>query len=70
VLVEEQVGDRKRPQCLPYRAGIDLEAVAAAGLRREQRGEEDYGDSATSTERIGGRLRAASSQSAPAFGET
>jgi hypothetical protein len=70
VLVEEQVGDRERPQRLPDRAGIDLESVAAARLRREQRGEENYGDSATSTERIGGRFSAISSQSAPALGET
>lgn len=59
-LVEHQVGDRQGAQRLGQARRVGLEAVPAAGLRREERREQDYGQSTTSTERIGGRWRASS----------
>jgi len=64
-LVEEQARDRKRPQRLRDRGGAGLEPRAAACLCRQERRQQDYGQSATSTERIGGRFRAASAHSPP-----
>src|SRR5207237_3139848 len=59
-LVEEQARDRKRAQRLRDRGGVGLEPRAAARLCRQEGRQQDYGQSATSTERIGGRFRAAS----------
>ena len=59
-LVEEQVRDRKRVQRLRDRGRVGLEPGAAARLCRQERRQQDYGQSATSTERIGGRFRAVS----------
>ena len=69
-LVEEEVGDRQRPERLSDRRRRDLEATAAAGLGREERRQEDYGQEQTSTEKTGGSWLAASSQVSPASGET
>ena len=61
-LVEEQARDRQRAQRPRDRGGIGLEPRAAARLCRQERRQQDYGQSATSTERIGGRFRAVSVQ--------
>ena len=60
MLVEEEIRDRQAAERVRDRARVYLEASLAAGLRREQRRQQDYDQSATSTERIGGRLRATS----------
>ena len=64
-LVEHEVGHRERTQGLADRRSIELEPLLPARLGREQPGEEDDGHSdycsaPASTERIGGRCRAAS----------
>ena len=59
-LVEQQVGDGKPAQRIGDRGRVALEPPAAARLRREERRQQDYGQSPTSTDRIGGRLRAVS----------
>jgi hypothetical protein len=61
-LVEEQARYRKLAQRLHDRGGTGLEPRLAARLCRQERRQQDYGQSATSTERIGGRLPAASVQ--------
>ncbi len=67
VLVEQQIGDRELAQSALNRPRLRLEALAAAGLARQQRGEEDdrYGSSPASTERTGGRWDASSTQPSP-----
>src|SRR5437868_3878057 len=69
-LVEEQVGDRQLSQRVLDRRGVDLEPRLSARLRREERREQDYCHSATSTESTGGKCRAASIQVSPSSGET
>ena len=59
-LVEEQAGNRKPAQRLRDRGRAGLEPRAAARLCRQERRQQDYGQSATSTDRIGGRFRTAS----------
>ena len=59
-LVEEQARDRERAQRLRDRGRVGLEPRAAACLCRQERRQQDYGQSATSMDRIGGRFRAAS----------
>lgn len=58
--VEEQVRHWQRSQRLADRFRLELEPLLPAGLRREQSRQEDYCHVAASTERIGGRCRAAS----------
>jgi hypothetical protein len=70
LLVEEQVGNRERAKSFLGRRRVQLEAPASAGLRGQERREQDYCDWPTSIERIGGRLLATSTQSVPAVGET
>jgi hypothetical protein len=64
-LVEHQVRNGECPERFGDRGRLRLEPAATARLRREERGQQDYGQSPTSTERIGGRFLAASVQVPP-----
>src|SRR5206468_11057725 len=68
-LVEDEIRDRKRAQGFCDRPGVKLEAALPAGFGREHPGEEDYGHTAASTERIVGSCEAASLQLCPPSAE-
>ena len=59
-LVEDEVADGKGPQRVAEGRRLELEAPPPASLGREQRRQEDYGQSTASTERIGGSWLATS----------
>ena len=67
--VEDEVGDRQLAEGVAQGRAVAFEPASPAGLGREQRREDDYGQSATSTERIGGSWLAASIQR-PSRGST
>jgi hypothetical protein len=69
-LVEDEVGDRKRTKSVCDGVGLDLEAALAADLGGEHPRQQDYGQSAASTERMGGSCEAASLQLSPPSAET
>ena len=59
-LVEHEVTDRQGAQRVAERPCLELETLLPSGLDREQRRQEDYGQSTASTERIGGSWLATS----------
>jgi hypothetical protein len=64
-LVKEEVGDGERPQRISHSLCLDLKALPAVRLRGQD-ARNLYPDHAvTSTERIGGRWRAASTHLSP-----
>src|SRR5439155_16651868 len=72
VLVEQEVGDRELAERISDRRRFELEPFLPARLRCEHRGQQNdrHGYApAASTERIGGRSRAASTHSPPPCGE-
>ena len=70
-LVEEHVLDGQRAQRLAHLLRLQLEPTLPARLGREDRGQEDgHSSQCASTERIGGRLAAASIHSSPSLGDT
>src|SRR5262245_65651272 len=64
-LVEDEVGDREGAERRADRVCFDLEAALPADLCGEHPRKEDYRQSAASTERMGGRCVAASTQVSP-----
>src|SRR5688572_22873034 len=56
-LVQHEIRHRQGPECFAHGCGLDLEALRAACLGREQARQEDYCHADASTERIGGRCR-------------
>jgi hypothetical protein len=64
-LVKDEIGDRERSERGGDRVRLDLEATLPADLRGEHSRQEDYRQSAASTERIGGSCEAASNQLSP-----
>jgi len=66
-LVEQEIGQRKLAKSVTERGRLELEPLLPARLHGEHRGQQDHGHyaGAASTDRIGGRSRAASVHCVP-----
>ena len=64
-LIKEKVGDRQRPQRIPDRLRLHVEALPAVSLRGEEARDNYLDHCVTSTDRIGGRCRVASTHVPP-----
>ena len=64
-LVEDEIRDGERAQRVPDRLRLDVEALAPLRLRGEHGRNHHLDHGATSTDRIGGRCRAASTHRSP-----
>src|SRR5271165_3697750 len=64
-LVKEKVGNGQRPQRLPHRRCLDVEAPPALSLVGKDTRDNYLDHCVTSTDRIGGRCRPASTHTSP-----
>src|ERR1700759_1916198 len=64
-LIERQIGHGERVERVSDGRGLDVEARLARRLRREDAGDHYPDHAVTSTDRIGGRCRAASTPLSP-----
>src|SRR5437588_4806456 len=63
--IEEEICDRERAQRFAESGRVDVEPCPTIRLRGEDAGQDYLGHSVTSTEKIGGRWRAASTHRPP-----